>query len=406
MAKKTAPLTNTQVKNAKPAEKEYNLSDGDGLALRVKPNGTKMWVFNYTRPHSSKRANLSFGTYPELSIVEARKQRFEARAWLAQGTDPKLQRDSIRQEQSFQTNNTLELVTREWFELKQKTITADYAEDIIHSLENHIFPKLGRYPLSDITAPLVIDVLKPLVKVGKLEMIKRICSRLNQVMTFATNTGLVLANPLAGIRHAFEIPKVVNNPTLRPEELSLLMEAIADANIRKVTRYLLKWQLHTLTRPGEAAGARWDEIDMGHELWIIPAARMKKRREHVIPLTPSAMVLLNKLKPISGEGVYLFPSDINPHKSASSSTANVALKRMGFQGRLTAHGMRSIGSTALNEQGFDSDVIEAALAHVDKNQVRATYNRAQYIERRRVMMVWWSSFVNEAEAQTLQMCDS
>ncbi|MCP4595607.1 integrase domain-containing protein [Neptuniibacter sp.] len=401
MAKKVLPLTNTQVKNAKPKEKEYSLSDGDGLSLRVKPNGTKMWVFNYTRPHTSKRANISFGVFPEMPLALARKQREEARELLAQKIDPKLQRDSERVDEANKKENTLEVVTRQWFELKQSEITPAYAEDIIHSLENHVFPKIGNHPITDITAPLVIESLKPLYKAGKLEMIKRICSRLNQVMVYATNTGLNGANPLSGIRQAFKSPKVTNNPTILPSELPNLMSNIADANIRKVTRYLLKWQLHTMTRPGEAAGARWDEIDEENALWVIPAERMKKRRGHSIPLTSQTLSLLEKLKPISGNSEFLFPSDINPRASANNSTANVALKRMGYQGKLTAHGMRSIASTALNEQGFDPDIVEAALAHVDKNQVRATYNRAQYIERRRKMMEWWSDFILESERKAV-----
>ncbi|WP_415900539.1 integrase domain-containing protein [Neptuniibacter sp. QD48_11] len=401
MARKTLPLTNTQVKNAKPSVKEYNLADGDGLALRVKPNGSKIWIFNYTRPYTKKRANISFGTYPEVSIAAARKKRFEARALIADGVDPKQKRDTDRQEQVFKQVNTLAAVVESWFEIKRATISPDYAEDIINSLHNHVLPKLGSYPVAEITAPSVIDVLKPLAGSGKLEMTKRICSRLNQVMTFATNTGLIQANPLAGIKHAFESPSVTNNPTLKPDELPLLMSQVADANIRVITRHLIRWQLHTMTRPGEAAGARWEEIDLDKGIWVIPAERMKKRKEHVVPLTRQTISILEKLKLYSANSPYLFPSDISAKKPVNASTANVALKRMGFKDRLTAHGMRSIASTALNEQGFDPDLVEAALAHTDKNQVRATYNKANYIDRRREMMQWWSDLITKAQSDSL-----
>jgi integrase len=401
MARKTAPLTNTQVKNAKPNDKEYNLADGDGLALRVKPNGSKIWIFNYTRPYTKKRANISFGSYPAISIADARKKRLEARSLLADGIDPKQQRDIDRHEAMIQQSNTLAAVIDAWFEIKKTSISPDYADDIINSLLNHVVPKLGNHPVSDITAPLVINVLKPLASSGKLEMTKRICSRLNQVMTFATNTGLAKSNPLAGIKHAFESPSVTNNPTLKPEELPLLMAKIADANLRIVTRYLIRWQLHTMTRPGEAAGAKWDEINLDKKIWVIPAERMKKRKEHVIPLSNQALALLEKLRPYSFTSSYLFPSDLSIHKPTNASTVNVALKRMGFKGRLTAHGMRSIASTALNEHGFEPDLIEVALAHTDKNQVRATYNRASYLERRREMMQWWSDMITKAQASEL-----
>jgi len=401
MARKTAPLTNTQVKNAKPNGKEYNLADGDGLALRVKPNGSKIWIFNYTRPHTKKRANISFGGYPVTSLADARKKRLEARSLLADGIDPQQQREIERHEAMIQQSNTLTAVIDAWFEIKKTSISPDYAEDIINSLQNHVVPKLGNHPVSDITAPVVINVLKPLASSGKLEMTKRICSRLNQVMTFATNTGLAQSNPLAGIKHAFESPSVTNNPTLKPEELPLLMAKVADANLRIVTRYLIRWQLHTMTRPGEAAGAKWDEINLDKKIWVIPAERMKKRKEHIIPLSSQALAILEKLRPCSSASSYLFPSDLSIHKPANASTVNVALKRMGFKGRLTAHGMRSIASTALNEHGFEPDLIEVALAHADKNQVRATYNRANYLERRRNMMQWWSNYITEAQVSAL-----
>ena len=393
MARITNPLTNTEVKQAKPRSKEYNLADGNGLQLRVKPNGNKLWLFNYYRPFSRKRANLSMGVYPAVSLAEAREKAKGYRELLAQDIDPKLEKEREKQEKAKLAANTLEVVSRQWFDLKSKKVTGNYADDIIRSLENHVFPKLGNYPLSEITAPKVITVLKPLSNAGKLEMIKRIASRLNQIMTYATNTGLIHNNPLAGVRHAFENPTVTNNPTLRPDELPELMEALSEASIRKITRYLIQWQLHTMTRPGEAAGARWDEIDEEAGVWAIPPERMKKRREHVIPLTDEVMALLEKIRPISGKSQYLFPGDVDPKKPANSSTANVALKRMGFKGRLTAHGMRSIASTTLNEQGFDSELVEVSLAHIDKNTTRAAYNKADYLERRRVMMDWWSERV-------------
>lgn len=397
MAKIVTPLTNIQVKQAQPKEKEYNLSDGSGLFLRVKPNSTKSWIFNYTSPDTGKRSNLSFGVYPDISLAEAREYRAESRGLLAKKIDPKKHRDRLENERRLEAATTLELVTRNWFKVKETKVTPAYAEDIIRSLENHVLPKLGNTAINEITAPITIDALKPLVNTGKLEMVKRICQRLNEVMTFAVNTGVIHSNPLAGIRHAFETPKVSNNPTLKPEQLPELMHALSIAPIRVVTRCLIEWQLHTMTRPSEAAGARWDELDLDNNVWIIPSERMKKRKEHVIPLSPQTLSLLEFIKPISGKSEYIFPSDINPRKPANSSTANVALKeRMGFKGRLTAHGMRALASTVLNEQGFDYDLIESALAHTDKNHVRATYNRAQYVERRRAMMEWWSNYIESA----------
>lgn len=396
MARLAKPLTNTEVKQAKPKDKEYNLVDGEGLKLRVKPNGSKLWLFNYHKPHTKQRVNISFGVYPEVSLAEARNRRKAARELLAQDIDPKVHRDGQQKEAQAANELTLEKVIKQWFEIKKTSITASYADDIIRSLNNHVIPRQGKLPLHQVTAPVVIDALKTLANTGKLEAVKRVCQRLNEVMTYAVNVGLIHHNPLAGIRHAFENPKATHNPTLKPEELPELMQVLRMASIRPVTGYLIQWQLHTMTRPGEAAATRWDEIDIENTLWVIPAEKMKKRREHRVPLSSQAVALLTAIKPISGKGEFVFPSDINPRKHANAATANMALKRMGFQGRLTAHGMRALASTTLNEQGFDSDVIEAALAHVDKNAVRGAYNRAQYLQRRSVMMDWWSECIEQA----------
>ena len=175
------------------------------------------------------------------------------------------------------------------------------------------------------------------------------------------------------------------------------MKAIANASIKKTTRCLIEWQLHTMTRPGEAAGTRWEEIDLEKNLWAIPATRMKKKRPHKVPLSLQMLALLEVMKPISANRVYVFPEDRNPRNHAHPATANMALKRMGFHRLLVAHGLRSLSSTILNEQGFDPDIIESALAHTDKNDVRGAYNRAEYLERRRIMMRWWSDYV-EASA--------
>ena len=208
-----------------------------------------------------------------------------------------------------------------------------------------------------------------------------------------TNTGLVDANPLASISKAFESPKKVNMPTLVPSQLPDLMFAIANASIKRTTRCLIEWQLHTMTRPSEAAGTRWDEIDLDKGIWLIPPERMKKKRPHSIPLSPQAIQLLDVMKPISEKREHVFPADRNPREHTHQQTVNMALKRMGFAGMLVAHGLRALASTTLNEKGFDPDIIEAALAHSDKNDVRAAYNRAEYLERRREMMDWWSMFI-------------
>lgn len=394
---KTNPLTNTEVKQAKPREKVYKLSDGKGLQLRVKPNGNKSWLLDYVKPHTGKRSSIGFGGYPEVSLADARKLRDSARQGLAKGIDPKEHKDEIKRVQQEKYANTFFHVATNWFEIKKTEIKPDTAKDLWRSLEIHLFPALSKYPISKITAPIVIDELKPIAAKGTLETVKRLSQRLNEIMTYAVNTGLIHANPLTGIRSAFKKPTKQNMPTLTPDQLPEFLNTLSYASIKLVTRCLIEWQLHTMVRPSEAAGAKWSEIDLENKLWVIPAERMKKAREHTVPLTEQSLEILQRLQPISGHREYVFPADRDPKRHANESTANAAIKRMGYHNRLVAHGMRALASTTLNEQGFDGDVIEAALAHVDKNEVRRAYNRAEYLERRQKLMYWWSEHIENAQ---------
>ncbi len=396
MAKITKPLTNTEVQQAKAKEKEYNLSDGEGLQLRVRPNGSKLWLLNYQRPFTKKRANLSLGSFPTISLAEARQRKRDARALLANDIDPKEHKDQKEREKLKALNSTFKSVAEIWFEIKKTKVAEVTSKAIWRNFENHVFPKLSHRPIDQINAPETISVLKPLAAKGSLETTDKIIGYLNEIMTFAVNTGVIFSNPLAGIKAAFETPKSKNMATIRPEELPELMTALSYASIKITTRCLIEWQLHTMVRPSEAAGAKWSEIDFDNKLWLVPAERMKMKKEHTVPLTESALKLLEIMYPHSGHREYIFPADRKPKEPSNSQTANMALKRMGFKNRLVAHGMRSIASTALNEQGFDGDVIESALAHVDKNEVRRAYNRAEYLERRRPVMEWWSEFINKA----------
>ncbi|MEZ8276130.1 integrase [Vibrio crassostreae] len=403
MARTTKPLTNTEIKQAKPKDKVYDLRDGQGLVLRIKPNSSKLWLFDYYRPYTKKRTTLSFGSYPEVSLAEARELRAQSRKLLSDNIDPKEHREQIALEQQGHRSATLEVVAKDWFEIKRKKVTPNYADDIWSSLKLHIFPALGPYPVSELRPQHAIDTMKPLAHKGNLETIKRLSQRLNEIMTFALNTGLVDANRLTGIKAAFETPKKKHMPTITPKELPGLMLAINKANIKLTTRCLIEWQLHTMSRPNEAAGAKWDEIDFDNKCWVIPVERMKMRKEHVIPLTEQTLGLLDVMKPISGHREFIFPSDRNPKTHINPQTANMALKRMNYKGKLVAHGLRALASTTLNEQGFDSDVIEAALSHIDSNEVRKAYNRADYLDRRKKLMAWWSNHISKASQGDLSV---
>ncbi len=403
MARTTKPLTNTEVQQAKPKDKEYNLNDGDGLALRIKPNGSKIWVFIYYRPYTRKRTSLSFGTYPTISLADARKRRKSARELLANDIDPKEHRDEKDRIEQIAHSNTLEHIAAKWLEVKKTTVSQDHANDTWRSLELHIFPDLGKVPIHKITAVKAIDTIEPVAAKGSLETVKRLCQRLNEIMVYAVNSGLIQANPLSGIGRAFQTPSKQHLPTLKPDQLPDLLKTLSFASIKTTTRCLIEWQLHTMVRPNEAAGTQWNEIDFQNRLWKISAERMKSKKPHTVPLTPQALNLLEVMKPIASRSDYVFPSDRSLRQHTNASTANMALKRMGFQNQLVAHGLRSLASTALNEHGFDPDVIEAALAHTGKNEVRNAYNRADYIERRKPVMAWWSDYIENAATGNISL---
>lgn len=403
MPRVAKPLSDTQISAAKPRNTTYTLSDGGGLMLRVRSSGTKDWIFRYKLPFDTKRVDMSFGIYPRVKLVDARKSREVAQGLLTKDIDPRAHKEQTRRAETEANSNTFEKVMGDWVIVKSSRVSADHAQKILDSLDNHVIPALGKRPISEITASEAIEVLKPLQAKGHAEQVKRLCQRINEVMDFAVNTGLIQINPLSKMNAAFKSPKKQHLPTLKPSELPRLMQAINIASIKIVTRCLIEWQLHTMVRPSEAATAKWGDIDFEKEIWSIPAENMKKKGngDHVVPLTPQTLNLLEFIKPISGHREYIFPADRDPRSHTNSQTANMALKRMGFDKELVAHGLRALASTTLNEQGFDPDVIESALAHVDKNEVRRAYNRAEYLERRKKLMYWWSEHIQNAATGNL-----
>ncbi|MBD9642052.1 tyrosine-type recombinase/integrase [Pantoea sp. PNT02] len=393
MARITRPLTNNEILKAKPLEKDFTLHDGDGLFLLVKTSGKKLWRFRYQRPNSSSRTNLSLGSYPALTLAVARQVRDQHMSLLAQGIDPQKQQEEVSEQLQIELDSIFSVVAGRWFQLKSKSVTEDYAKDIWRSLEKDIFPNIGEIPVQTLKARTIVEALEPIKARGALETVRRLVQRINEIMIFAVNTGLIDANPASGVGMAFERPKKQNMPTLRPEELPKLMRSLVMSNLSITTRCLIEWQLLTLVRPSEASGTRWAEIDFDLNLWVIPAERMKAKREHIVPLSKQALDILEIMRPLSANRQYVFPSRNKPKEPMNSQTANAALKRIGYGGKLVAHGLRSIASTALNEAGFNADVIESALAHSDKNEVRRAYNRANYLKQKIEMTAWWGNFV-------------
>lgn len=393
VARTTRLLSNTQVLRAKALEKDLTLHDGDGLFLIVKTSRKKLWRFRYQRPATKQRTMMGLGAFPALSLADARGLRADYLTLLANGIDPQIQAEVAEEQQQIALDSIFSTVAANWFQLKSKSVTPDYAKDIWRSLEKYVFPAIGNIPVQQIKARTLVEALEPIKARGALETVHRLVQRINEIMVYAINTGLIDANPASGIGMAFEKPKKQNMPTLRPEELPKLMRSLVMSNLSVPTRCLIEWQLLTLVRPSEASGARWVEVDFDKNLWTIPAERMKAKREHIVPLSPQALEILEVMKPISAHREHVFPSRNDPKQPMNSQTANAALKRIGYGGKLVAHGLRAIASTAMNEAGLNSDVIEAVLAHIEKNEVRRAYNRSAYLEKRKELMSWWGNFI-------------
>lgn len=403
MAKTTKALTATEVKQAKPKEKEYNLADGDGLLLRIKPSGSKLWIFNYSRPFSKKRANLSLGKYPDLTLAEARTLRQNARELLVKDIDPKTERDKTSAKAKEELENTFLKYAEQWRELKTAELKEPTIRRAYQTLARHALPVLGNLPISHVKPKQIIEIMKPVIAEGKQETVKRLCAFINQIMRLAVADGSLEFNPLADITKLFPAPKREHFKTLKPEQLPELMQGMAKANISRVTRCMFELQLHCATRPVEAATARWEEFDLENKVWTIPAGKMKAKKSHQIPLSSHVLALLKIIHSMSGHRDYLFPSVKDPLSHANRETVNTAMKRNGFKNQIVSHGLRALFSTSANEQNFNPDLIETALAHADPNMVRRSYNRSEFLERRRVLMQWWSDHIEKASHGDMSM---
>jgi integrase len=391
------------------AGKESTLSDGDGLYLKATPNlsntklSHKTWIFRYKSPVVNKRRAKGLGSYPSVSLKQAREKRDACNQLLCRGLDPN--------ERDAPSIGILSLkeVALNWFtDRKKPTVTNDYASDIWRSLELHVFPKLGDIPIRNIRANEVYEKLLNLQITGNLETLRRVCSRLRDIMSYAVSRGLVEHNCLYDLSKSFTPPKVTPLPTIHPSELGEFLKDLSIVQIQLTTRCQIEWLMHTMVRPAEAAATRWDEIDFDKNIWVIPGLRMKnpnkaKRHDlddHVVPLSNQSIKLLEVMRPLSGHREYIFPGQRDPNSYMSSQSANMVIKRMGYKGKFVSHGFRKVASTFLNEEGYPSDHIEKALAHKDKNIIRGIYNRAEYIEPRREIMQAWSTFIETSARET------
>lgn len=380
-----------------------------GLELRVGKSGVKSWVFKYTRPKpATGRNNWTIGRYAAkadegITLTEARSRARAAADLVRSGIDPATKARTDKLVAAVEQGNTFGAIWGEVLAQKRREFSAKHCDELEARAKIHILPALGGLPVTEINGLVVRKALAPLLDAGKHTTLKRCCQLVSMVMEDAVLDKLVDDNPVASLyrrRFKSKDAKPGSMPTLPPAGIVELMTALQSKHLEPVTRQCIEFQLLTLARPGEAAGARWDEIDMEARTWTIPGERMKKDITHVVHLSEQAMAILEEAKPFCRTREYVFPGLADHDSHIHPSTANIALKRLGFKDRLVAHGLRSLASTTLNEVGFRETWVERALAHSLSSQdgVAAAYNKANYLEQRAMMLDWWGRHVERAKA--------
>ncbi|AAQ58327.1 tyrosine-type recombinase/integrase [Chromobacterium violaceum] len=395
------PLTDTAIRNAKPREdgKPAKLADGGSLFLWVMPNGAKYWRMAYR--FDGKQKTLAFGVYPTTSLKDAREKREAARKLLAAGTDPNAAKKEQKRERQLTVENSFEIVAREWYDKQLPRWTDDHAVRILDSLKADAFPDLGKLPVSQLTAPVILDTIRKIEKRGAVETAQRVLQRISAVIRYAIQTGRAVHNPATDLTGAIRAKKVEHRPALPRGELREFYRRLAAEPLYIPTRIAMHLLMLTFVRPGELRAARWEEFDEERAEWRIPAERMKMREPHLVPLSRQALELLKELRPLTGKSALLFPAVTDLKKPMSENTLGYAMGRMGYKGTATPHGFRALASTVLNEEGFDPDIIEKQLAHAERNKVRAAYHRAEYLEERRKMMQWWAEFLGRHQKSSI-----
>jgi integrase len=391
-------MTDTKARNAKPKNKQYKLFDSDGLFLLISPAGGKWWRFKYR--FRGKEKLISLGTYPEVSLSQARGRRDAARKQVADGIDPSQARKALKAAM-VQDENTFEVVAREWHTKFTPTWTPGHAAMILRRLELNVFPWIGTNPIIDIKAPDLLMVLRRIESRGALETAHRVKIICGQVFRYGVATGRAERDPAADLRGALPPtqPKHLSAIT-DPKKVAGLLRAIDGYEGSFVTKCALKLAPLLFVRPGELRKAEWTEIDFDAAEWNIPAEKMKNRQPHLVPLACQAVEILREIQPLTGAGRYVFPSARTHHRPMSNNAVLAALRRMGFEKHeMSGHGFRAMARTILDEVlQVRPDFIEHQLAHAVRDPNGRAYNRTAHLPERRKMMQTWADYLDGLKA--------
>lgn len=402
------PLTDTAVRQAKAADKDFSLTDANGLSLFIARSGTKSWHFRFS--WLGKQPRYSLGTYPEITLKEARELRDQARALVAKGIDPRVKRRAEKNLAAAQALNTFEAVANEWHAFKAPRMAAAVRGGSVQArfyLDKDLIPVLGKIPIADVTRADVLTALRRIEKRGALNSARKCRSWLNEIFRYGMVSGYLGLNPASDLDIvAQQEPPVRHNPMLLRSELKEFFHQLELSTAAAYVKCAIRILWLTGVRTTELRNATIDQIDMDAGLWTIPPDAVKQLKKRIrrqskedevppylVPLSRQAVEEMRRVHQLTGGYRLLIAGRNDPRQPISNGTVNSALKRMGYEGRLTGHGIRASISTALNEMGYNADWIEAQLSHASGSQVRRSYNHAEYVAQRRVMMQEWADFI-------------
>ena len=393
------PLTDTQCRNAKPADKQYKLTDGGGLTLLVKPNGTKLWQYRFKL--AGKEGTYSIGEYPQVGLADARTAMAAAKAQVKVGANPNHAKQAERLANQAAGENTFKAIAEQWLATKKVNWADSTYKQCRTVMDGDVFPKIGKMAIRDVQPPHILSLVKDVEKRGAETLATLILQWVGAVFTFAGRHLLVDSNPVSVLAGVVTKPKTVHRKPLTKADIARLSSELEKYGGSLETIVAVKMLLLTFVRTVELRMAKWSEFDLDAARWVVPAERMKKREPHIVPLSTQAVSLLRQLHQLTGDNPqgYIFPNTRRPKGCMAATTVNRALEYMGFAGKeheenFSGHGFRATASTMLNEMGYRSEVVEMQLAHRERDKTRASYNQANYLQERAAMMQAWSDLVD------------
>lgn len=389
-------LTDNECKGAKAPEKPRKLSDGKGLYLHVMPNGSKYWRMKY-RVHGKEKV-LALGVYPEVTLKEARDKAIAARKQIQDNKDPSLEKQKARLTAKVNAENTFKSLAAEWHENWKQDKAEKHAVTIWNRLESDVFPSIGAMPVKDISAPMILEAIRKVESRGAYDVARRIKQTCGQIFCYGVETGRAERDPTTDLRKAIRPYKPEHFPALEIKELPAFLKKLDDpaSPITHQTRLAMKFLMLTFVRTSEMIRAEWNEFDFDEAQWLIPAAKMKMKRDHIVPLSRQALGILEELKRYNGHRQWVFPSMARPIEHMSNATLTRAIMRLGYKDKMSGHGFRALATTTVKEKlGYRHEVIDRQLAHAQKNKIVAAYDRAEFLDERKKMMQEYADYIEK-----------